>query len=347
MTEMTMWNENIPAETGIETFQNRAVARLADWADSASAAHRVAQNLVQSSFVPAQFKGKPMEATAAILSGLELGLQPMASLRAFDVIQGQAAPRAITLRAIVQSLGHEMKVKESTASRAIVEGRRKGDSEWQKVTWTMDRAKQLGLTGKDNWKKQPQAMLIARATSELARLIAADAILGIPYTLEEIADGLNETVAVDPAPVEGAPAVEGARVMRRAPRKAPAKAKPAEDPAPAAETEPEHEQAPDAQPEQVQTPEVGGCSPAQIKKIMALFGEVKTLRGLKEIPRKDRLKAYSQWAGRDISSTDALTKGEAAHVIDRLDNWIADLHAAEQDQGELVQGELIDDEVQS
>ena len=40
-----------------------------------------------------------------------------------------------------------------------------------------------------NWKKQPGAMLVARATSEACRLVAADAILGIGYSSEEIADG--------------------------------------------------------------------------------------------------------------------------------------------------------------
>jgi len=337
MTEMAMWNENVPAETGIEAFQNRAVERLTDWATSANAAHKVATNLVQSSFVPAQFKGKPMEATAAILSGLELGLQPMASLRAFDVIQGQAAPRAITLRAILQSLGHEIKVKESTATRAVVQGRRRGDSEGQSVTWTIDRAKQLGLTGKDNWKKQPQAMLIARATSELARLIAADAILGIPYTLEEIADGMDASApTVEVEGVQEAPVKPEGKVMRRAPRKTPAKkAEPVEETVVVEDMSPE--------PATVETPPVEPASDQQVKKIMAQFGEVAALRGMKQVTRGDRLKAYSQWTGRDIVSTTELTKDEATHVIDRLDSWTADMHAAaEANDGELVQAELVD-----
>jgi hypothetical protein len=60
--------------------------------------------------------------------------------------------------------------------------------------WTIDRAQKLGLTGKDNWKKQPESMLIARATSEVCRRIAADALLGLPYSVEEIAD----TVETEP-----------------------------------------------------------------------------------------------------------------------------------------------------
>ena len=183
---------------------NPVVANLKEWAQAADAAKAIAQTLVQSSFVPQAFKGKPVEAFAAILAGAELGLQPMASLKSFDVIQGQAAPRAITLRAVVQAAGHEMRLIESTTTRCRMKGRRRGEDAWQQVDWTIDRAKQLGVTGKDNWRKQPQAMLVARATSELARLIAADAILGIGYSAEEVADGadtaLQETITPTPKP---------------------------------------------------------------------------------------------------------------------------------------------------
>jgi hypothetical protein len=173
----------------LSTVQDKAVHRLGEWAQSADAAYQVAERLASSAFVPAQFKGKPVELTAAILSGLEVGLSPMAAMRAFDVIQGQAAARAITLRAIAQSHGHEMVVVESTSARCKMKGKRKGSDEWQHVTWDTARAQGLGLLGKDNWKKQPGAMLLARATSELARLIASDAILGIGYSAEEVADG--------------------------------------------------------------------------------------------------------------------------------------------------------------
>jgi hypothetical protein len=179
------------AEVALQTSADIAVHRLGEWAQSADAAYQVAERLSSSAFVPAQFKGKPVELTAAILSGLEVGLSPMAAMRSFDIIQGQAAPRAITLRAVVQSHGHEMVLVESTAARCRMKGKRRGSDEWQTVTWTIERARDLALTGKDNWKKQPAAMLMARATSELARLIASDAILGIGYSSEEVADGGN------------------------------------------------------------------------------------------------------------------------------------------------------------
>lgn len=202
---------------GSRDHQAEAVTRLTEWATSAQAAMQVAEQLAQSSFVPQSFRGKPGEATAAILAGLEVGLQPMAALRSFDVIQGQAAPRAVTLRAIVQSHGHEIELVESTNSRCRMRGRRRGTDEWQTVSWTFDRARQLGLTTKNNWKAQPQAMLVARATSEIARLIAADAILGVAYSSEEIADGAGagvEVAAVTTVESEGS----GTKRMSRRPK---------------------------------------------------------------------------------------------------------------------------------
>lgn len=163
-------------------------AALAQWAQAADAAYRLAETLASTQFAPAAYRGKPQEACAAILAGAEVGLSPLASLRAFDNIQGTPAPKAITLRAIAQGLGHEVRIDESTPTTAVVSGRRRGDTDWQTSTWTIDRAQQMGLTRKDQWKQQPAAMLVARATAEVCRWIASDAIMGMPYTAEEIRD---------------------------------------------------------------------------------------------------------------------------------------------------------------
>lgn len=163
--------------------------RLAEWAQAAEATYAVAERLCQSSFVPVAFKGKPIEASAAMLAGMELGFSPMASLRAFDVIQGTAAPRAITIRAVVLSLGHEIREIQWDDTTCILEGRRKGTETWQRVEWTVARAERDGLPKKNpNWNTKPKNMVRARADSELGRLIAADALLGIPYSAEEIQD---------------------------------------------------------------------------------------------------------------------------------------------------------------
>lgn len=168
--------------------QNTPGVDLAVWAEQARSAAVYAEAVCSTQMAPAAYRGKPAEATAAILAGAELGFSPMASLRAFDNIQGVPAPKAMTLRAVVLAQGHKVVIEESTGERATVRARRRDDDEWQVCSWDLDRARRMGLLEKDQWKKQPQAMLVARATAEVCRWIASDAIMGMPYAAEEIQD---------------------------------------------------------------------------------------------------------------------------------------------------------------
>lgn len=298
MTELEKYQPR--AELAL-TQQDVAVQRLGEWAQSAQAAYQVAESLVRTSFVPEGFRGKPHEATAAILSGLEVGLSPMASLRSFDVIQGTAAPRAITLRAIVQSKGHDVDLIESTATRCVMEGTRKGTNRPQRVAWTLDRAKQLGLTGKPNWKNQPQAMLLARATSEVCRLIAADAILGIAYTAEELADGSPGEPA---APETRETPSATTRRMSRAARPAPE----ASTPEPAEHIEDSVKMPADEAPA-ADEPKI---TQKQQRHLFALFKA-------KAIGEDEQLAGIAHIIGRPIESRTAMTEEEWLKVIDRLE----------------------------
>jgi hypothetical protein len=310
------------AEMALQTFQDAAVHRLAEWAQSAQAAHQIATTLVQTSFCPDAFRNKPGEATAAILAGVEVGLQPMAALRSFDVIQGQAAPRAITLRAIVQSQGHEMELVESTATRCRMRGRRRGSTDWQGITWTLDRARDLGVTGKPNWKNQPQAMLVARATSELARLIASDAILGLPYSSEEVADGGSYDQQVG-ATTTTATEATGTRKMSR-PKTSGAEGVPVEP-----ETS-SVEQPPTSAPE---SPMLNTSS--KLAKLMfALMGDLGiTLRD-------DRLLYVSDVVGRTVTSSTEMTDRDAEQVVEALR---AELDKQEQQGATPVDAEIVEE----
>jgi hypothetical protein len=300
MTELELRRErNSIATSDVAHTPSVAVGALMEWAQSASAAHEIAQHLVRTSFVPEGFRGKPDEATAAILAGIEVGLQPMAALRSFDVIQGTAAPRANTLRAIVQSQGHEVWVVESTETRAIVAGRRRGSSQEQTSTWTLDRAKRLGLTGKKNWQAQPQAMLVARATSELCRLIASDAILGLPYSIEELVDG-DDLAAAEVVPI--AP-------KRRTARRAAAPATQVERVDAPAAPEPVHDEPPLDDEPAVRSDTV---TRDQLTKIAAQMGDL-------GITDRDEALAYvADVIGRPIESRNDLTASEASRLIDHM-----------------------------
>lgn len=159
---------------------------LQQWAMEARAANALAQSLSATPFA-GSWRGDAAGATAAILKGSELGLTPVTALAAFDNIQGTPAPKAITLRALVQGHGHDLEIIEETETKATARYRRKG-GDWQETSFTIEEAKQMNLLGKDNWKKQPRNMLVARVTSKAARLVASDVILGIGYSSEELLD---------------------------------------------------------------------------------------------------------------------------------------------------------------
>lgn len=174
---------------------------LAVWAEGARSVHALAQNIAQSALVPQAYRGKPVDVLACWLTGQELGIAPMAALRSIDNIQGTPSLRAHAMRALVQSRGHQVEIVESTDERCVMRGRRwtthiinngggiaGGDDGWQTVTWDLDRARKLGLLGRDQWKSQPRTMLIARATGEICRLIAADVLFAVPYSSEEMTD---------------------------------------------------------------------------------------------------------------------------------------------------------------
>lgn len=188
-TETTVVEAVAPPMTG-------DLSELAQWAADARQVAAVAVSLARTSFVPEAYRNKPAEVTAAILAGHEVGMQPIAALRSINIIQGTPSMSAMAMRGLVQSRGHKVRVVEVSPTRAVAHGRRAGEDEVHESVWTIERAKEAGLTGKSNWSKQPQAMLAARATAECCRLTAADVLLGIPYSTEELVD-LGEQ---DPSP---------------------------------------------------------------------------------------------------------------------------------------------------
>ncbi|WP_103512963.1 hypothetical protein [Streptomyces sp. SM13] len=171
-------------------------SELEAWARDAIAISQISANIATTSLA-GQYRGKPDEVTAVILAGHELGIQPMTSLKSIDVIQGQPALRAHAMRGLLQSKGHEIELLEATATYCKMRGRRKGADSWQEVEWDLDRARLLGLLGKDQWKKQPKTMLINRATGEICRLVASDALHGMPYAAEEL-DGYTHGEVAQP-----------------------------------------------------------------------------------------------------------------------------------------------------
>lgn len=184
---MTVQQYEPPAEVAtIDTDPTQPGHNLIAWANSLSAAHRIASALCQTAFVPKHFQGKPIEAAAALMLGEELGLAPVSALRSIYLIAGTPSLYAKAMVALVQSAGHEVWTEVDTPAKVVVCGRRRGSSHAEKSEWTTDRARRAGYTKNEKYTTDPQSMLYARAASDVCRKVAADVLAGVPYSVEEV-----------------------------------------------------------------------------------------------------------------------------------------------------------------
>lgn len=168
---------------------------------------KVSQRVTNTPFVPSALRGKPESVLACILYGAELGLGPMQSLNSIHVIEGRTAMSPELMRAMVARHGHRIDVLKNDNDVCEMKGTRNDTGSTATVKWTMEDAKLAGLAGKNNWRTYPRAMLMARCTSELCRILFPDVIAGLSYTPEEIVSIEGVDLPAEHIPVE-APVVE-------------------------------------------------------------------------------------------------------------------------------------------
>lgn len=147
-------------------------------------AKALADAICGTAMVPQHFRNKPEECAAAILYGSSLGFDPMQSVKAIYVVNGNAALYAAGMAAVVRRDGHELRDVEVSDTSVTVAGRRAGTTEWVQRTWTLDRAKTAGYTSNKRYETNALQMLHAKATSEVCRVIAPDSLAGV-YSVEE------------------------------------------------------------------------------------------------------------------------------------------------------------------
>jgi len=165
----------------------------------------------------AMFGLQPNQATIAMLTGYELGLGLMTSLRFVDVIKTskglQPALRTQAMEALINRSGvlDEFKVtdhtdKNSNPTGCTVYMKRTIGSMVKEYssTFTQVDAERAELADKSNWKHYPKDMYYNRALSRCARRVCADVILGL-YTPDEITDGEWQVVEPEPVTVEATP----------------------------------------------------------------------------------------------------------------------------------------------
>lgn len=128
---------------------------------------------------------------STIIAGREMGLPAMASLRAFHIIDNKPTLSAgvIHAKVLTSGLAEYFRCTERTELQATFVTKRRGEPEIS-LTFTFDEAKQAwtkepGAFLKSGWGKNPKDMLVARASTKLARLVYPDVVMGL-YSPEEM-----------------------------------------------------------------------------------------------------------------------------------------------------------------
>lgn len=166
--------------------------------------HKAAVMLAHTEFVPASLRGKPEAIMAAMLTGREMGIHPMRSLRQIAIVDGRPAPSPELMMALALKAGHYVRVVETDHERCTVAVRR---ADWPEddppstLTWTLDDAVRAGLCTLDDqgrprarsqkgqplpWEQYTRAMLRSRAVTEACRAWLPDVVEGYSYAPEEL-----------------------------------------------------------------------------------------------------------------------------------------------------------------
>ncbi|WP_435109956.1 hypothetical protein [Nocardiopsis synnemataformans] len=292
--------------------------------DALPAKIEYAKQLAYADMLPRQYQDKPANLLFAIEYAEMLGLSPMAAITGVHVIEGKPSASANLISGLVRRAGHRLRVRVDRSQSgpvAIAQIIRSDDPEFTfESRWDMARARQAGVAGKHVWKAYPEAMLKARAITEVAREACEEALSGLSYTPEELGANVNaDGTVVSAVPVARVQAQPGASVREAAQQAQPA----APEPAPASVDE----AAPEQSPRMITQP--------QTRKLGALMREC-------GISGRDAALAYvSEVIGRQVGSRNELTVDEAGRVIDALEQQ----HTAAQEAAAAPASEPVDDGV--
>lgn len=304
MTEITTYEPT--TELNLPAVNNTGTALIMRAVEQMAGAHQLAQAMATTAFVPAHFRGKPDDVAAAIMYGAAIGLDPMASLRAIYVVNGNPGMYARQMVAIVQNAGHQIWTEESTDESVTVAGQRRGSDNVERVTWTIARARKAGYTSNKKYETDPQAMLWARAASDVARRMAPDALAGLDTSVEEL-QVINHVDVTSARPRRESAAsllTQAAPDVEQAARE--------QADAEANTREPSDAEANTREPDEAPAEAEPLATQKQLTAIRAGLGE----RGVED--RAKVLAVVAEMVGRDISSSKELTRAEAGLVIDTL-----------------------------
>jgi hypothetical protein len=126
------------------------------------------------------------QAVALMLIAQAEGKHPASVAAEYDIIQNRPALKSHAALARFQQAGGKIQWTSRTDDKASAKFSHPAGGEVE-ITWSMERAKAAGLTGKQNWKTYPAQMLSCRVVAEGVRAVFPACLNGT-YLVEEVQD---------------------------------------------------------------------------------------------------------------------------------------------------------------
>lgn len=156
----------------------------------------LAEHLVPTRFLPDHIKTAG-QAVAIILTGRELGMGPMRAIRSLQLVKGKVVESADSQLSRFKTDGGRATWKELTEKRAVLVLRHPNGDEHTE-TFSIEDATRAGLTGGENYKKYPKAMLRSRAITAGLKSVGWEGGAGVYDPEEAAAFAPAGTVVVEP-----------------------------------------------------------------------------------------------------------------------------------------------------
>jgi RecT family len=144
----------------------------------------VAADMIKSGAIPRGISN-PAQLQMIIQAGYEVGMPPVQAMGSFAIINGRISMWGAAVIARVNQAGHDLEWGHCDKMGAEVTILRNGKGKPE--TFTIEEAREAGLTTKDIWKKYPKDMLRWKALGRSVRLTCPEVLNGV-YIAEEARD---------------------------------------------------------------------------------------------------------------------------------------------------------------
>jgi hypothetical protein len=164
---------------------------------------RIANVFAKSDLVPKDFKGNPNNCFIAIHMAMRLNIDPLLCIQNVYLVNGNpglSAKLCISLANRSGVFADNIVFTETGSGDDLVvtaNAKLKSNGQFVSKTMSLKEAHAAGWTGKPVWKSQPGQMLSYRTATQLIRLYAPDAILGMTTVeeWEDVSDGVQQRVS--------------------------------------------------------------------------------------------------------------------------------------------------------